>query len=244
MQATSLFELVRCCDPCLKKAKVKQEKQIIEESIKKKKMAEINQNVNPAEVSKRQSNISSHQNMQQMRHKQKMMQQAIAIEKGEVKEKEEVMDKKTQNLITSNVNEVMKNWTENQYVLPQINKLSWQADKDVSQCNKCSSEFTDTNRRHHCRACGKIYCDDCSPFVGVPLGISLGDTSGPVDDSSHFRVCEACVRKHVTLHKIEMHKEQVKQEKIAIEIERRREEWEKNQLIEQEKQKSKWTNLT
>ncbi|XP_030587105.1 FYVE, RhoGEF and PH domain-containing protein 6-like [Archocentrus centrarchus] len=38
----------------------------------------------------------------------------------------------------------------------------WIPDKRVSMCMICTSKFTQTWRRHHCRACGKIVCQSCS----------------------------------------------------------------------------------
>ena len=34
----------------------------------------------------------------------------------------------------------------------------WLRDEAVDKCMKCSVEFTFTERKHHCRNCGKIYC--------------------------------------------------------------------------------------
>ena len=38
----------------------------------------------------------------------------------------------------------------------------WHKDDDYTNCELCNKEFTFINRRHHCRNCGKIICDDCS----------------------------------------------------------------------------------
>ncbi|CAM9842929.1 unnamed protein product, partial [Choristocarpus tenellus] len=29
-------------------------------------------------------------------------------------------------------------------------------------CSVCRSEFSMVKRRHHCRFCGRVVCDDCS----------------------------------------------------------------------------------
>ena len=34
----------------------------------------------------------------------------------------------------------------------------WLRDEAVDKCMKCSVEFTFTERKHHCRDCGKIFC--------------------------------------------------------------------------------------
>eukprot|EP01121_Diplochlamys_sp_Union-15-3_P022406 TRINITY_DN9527_c0_g1_i1.p1 TRINITY_DN9527_c0_g1~~TRINITY_DN9527_c0_g1_i1.p1 ORF type:complete len:330 (-),score=63.79 TRINITY_DN9527_c0_g1_i1:28-1017(-) len=39
---------------------------------------------------------------------------------------------------------------------------TWVADASVSACELCKSSFTLFNRRHHCRACGHIFCGTCT----------------------------------------------------------------------------------
>ncbi|XP_015674042.1 zinc finger FYVE domain-containing protein 16 [Protobothrops mucrosquamatus] len=38
---------------------------------------------------------------------------------------------------------------------------SWVPDLEASKCMNCQAKFTFTKRRHHCRACGKIFCAPC-----------------------------------------------------------------------------------
>ena len=38
----------------------------------------------------------------------------------------------------------------------------WVPDERVTKCQLCHTAFTFTKRRHHCRACGKAVCGDCS----------------------------------------------------------------------------------
>ncbi|KAJ1372634.1 hypothetical protein KIN20_034835 [Parelaphostrongylus tenuis] len=57
---------------------------------------------------------------------------------------------------------------------------------DGSECFRCRSEFSLFNRKHHCRACGQIFCDRCSTKE-IPLpqfGIE-----------KEVRVCDACYEK-------------------------------------------------
>ncbi|KAM4528566.1 zinc finger FYVE domain-containing protein 16 [Odontesthes bonariensis] len=38
---------------------------------------------------------------------------------------------------------------------------AWVPDADAPNCMNCYQKFTFTKRRHHCRACGKVYCAVC-----------------------------------------------------------------------------------
>ncbi|CAJ0929042.1 unnamed protein product, partial [Mesorhabditis belari] len=57
----------------------------------------------------------------------------------------------------------------------------WQKDGEVAECNACQLTFTMAKRKHHCRACGRIFCSTCSSGR-----IRLPSSSQPV------RVCSAC----------------------------------------------------
>mmetsp|Transcript_12572 Transcript_12572/g.18486 ORF Transcript_12572/g.18486 Transcript_12572/m.18486 type:complete len:514 (+) Transcript_12572:256-1797(+) len=38
----------------------------------------------------------------------------------------------------------------------------WEFDDNQPYCANCACEFTPLNRKHHCRFCGRIFCNDCS----------------------------------------------------------------------------------
>lgn len=51
-----------------------------------------------------------------------------------------------------------------QYVVPR-----WQPDSEVSNCPICGRQFTWLFRRHHCRKCGRVVCNECSPHrITIP----------------------------------------------------------------------------
>ncbi|KAK3882102.1 hypothetical protein Pcinc_013508 [Petrolisthes cinctipes] len=54
---------------------------------------------------------------------------------------------------------------------------------DGECCHRCRSQFTMIRRKHHCRACGQVFCGDCSgKFSTIPkFGIER-----------EVRVCESC----------------------------------------------------
>lgn len=45
-----------------------------------------------------------------------------------------------------------------------IDNSIWTDDISVNSCNNCKDDFTFFNRRHHCRLCGKIFCNNCCNF--------------------------------------------------------------------------------
>ncbi|CAB3996542.1 Fgd6 [Paramuricea clavata] len=58
----------------------------------------------------------------------------------------------------------------------------WIPDVRVTMCMVCTDDFTVTNRRHHCRACGKVICGSCSSN-SAPLAYLNDETA---------RVCDVC----------------------------------------------------
>ncbi|XP_057697828.1 zinc finger FYVE domain-containing protein 9 [Corythoichthys intestinalis] len=64
----------------------------------------------------------------------------------------------------------------------------WIPDAEAHVCMKCGIKFTFTKRRHHCRACGKVFCALCS---GLKFRLSHLD-------GKEGRVCVSC---HSTLIK-------------------------------------------
>jgi hypothetical protein len=61
---------------------------------------------------------------------------------------------------------------------------AWVSDDLAPVCMKCASKFSITRRRHHCRACGKVFCSTCC-WQKVKL---------IHDDSKEDRACNDCVK--------------------------------------------------
>ena len=65
----------------------------------------------------------------------------------------------------------------------RTHRASWEADSKSISCKLCTSKFSFSTRRHHCRACGGVFCRNCTAHR-VPLpqyGISC-----------LMRVCSTC----------------------------------------------------
>eukprot|EP00474_Spongospora_subterranea_P009218 CRZ09676.1 hypothetical protein [Spongospora subterranea] len=70
-------------------------------------------------------------------------------------------------------------------------------ERDSPCCSHCATAFSLGNGRHHCRSCGDVVCQVCSPYTGY-----LPQLGYPADIEQ--RVCRLCAAKPftVTLHEM------------------------------------------
>jgi hypothetical protein len=74
------------------------------------------------------------------------------------------------------------------FKIPTKDNVVWEKDALVDKCRRCRATFNLLQRRkHHCRACGKIFCDACSHYKANILGYL-----------SAQRVCRSCFKKFGT----------------------------------------------
>lgn len=70
----------------------------------------------------------------------------------------------------------------------------WVSDENATNCYSCSSEFSITLSKHHCRKCGQVYCNSCSRYKGlIPRDEAVQrpiSTSGPASYLTSFIVSE------------------------------------------------------
>jgi hypothetical protein len=66
----------------------------------------------------------------------------------------------------------------------------WDSDS-INACKLCQSEFTLLNRRHHCRACGKLICGGCSKSKTLKY-VSIGESLFDGEKRKEKRVCTPC----------------------------------------------------
>ena len=65
----------------------------------------------------------------------------------------------------------------------------WIQDTEVDICMDCHDQkFSITNRRHHCRCCGRVICSNCSKNR-IPI------TSGYSSPKDPVRVCDSCYQR-------------------------------------------------
>ena len=63
------------------------------------------------------------------------------------------------------------------------NQSHWVSDLSASECTGCAVPFTVFVRRHHCRACGGVFCSACSTQRSAVLRVGERDA---------VRVCDVC----------------------------------------------------
>ncbi|KAL3049470.1 zinc finger FYVE domain-containing protein 21 isoform X2 [Trematomus bernacchii] len=50
-----------------------------------------------------------------------------------------------------------------------LNEPQWVPDKECARCMQCDTKFDFIRRKHHCRRCGRCFCDKCcSKKVALP----------------------------------------------------------------------------
>lgn len=63
----------------------------------------------------------------------------------------------------------------------------WIKDESASKCFNCQVDFTLLNRKHHCRNCGNIFCNECTPYrKEIPITWNHQNEQGSV------RLCKDC----------------------------------------------------
>jgi len=81
------------------------------------------------------------------------------------------------NEISIEVTDYQTEWnelTESEKTLGLIAPI-WMPDSETDVCLKCSNKFSLLNRRHHCRACGLIFCSKCCNLkILLPCHNSVG----------------------------------------------------------------------
>ncbi|CAF3510717.1 unnamed protein product [Rotaria socialis] len=68
-------------------------------------------------------------------------------------------------------------------VADQVAPSYWVPNKDVHECSTCKLVFGSDHSKHHCRACGHVFCDTCTMHRRVVAWI---------DTEKAVRVCDKC----------------------------------------------------
>ncbi|KAF9036366.1 FYVE zinc finger-domain-containing protein [Panaeolus papilionaceus] len=95
---------------------------------------------------------------------------------------------------------------KNEHLALLLRPELWTPDSEASVCENvyCAEPFTLFNRRHHCRKCGGIFCDNCSfkktnlldasklPFLQLPRNTPIATFDSPRSRVINCRVCNDC----------------------------------------------------
>ncbi|CAF0880494.1 unnamed protein product [Brachionus calyciflorus] len=110
-------------------------------------------------------------------------------------ETDNFVDTQPSTSVTIEVTDYKTEWeqlTNNEKVLG-LEAPVWLPDSEAENCMKCDIKFTFRKRRHHCRACGLIFCSDCC-YQKLPLPYKLNNNSIDVNEQKKeiSRVCTIC----------------------------------------------------
>jgi len=83
------------------------------------------------------------------------------------------------------------------FVTGPPSKNHWKPDSEVSCCADCNRPFTLIFRRHHCRRCGDIFCNQCTSFTA-----RLDQDCRFNPKGIESRICRKCNDERVSLKKI------------------------------------------
>jgi len=75
--------------------------------------------------------------------------------------------------------------------LDKPGRENWVPDDTVTNCKACQKAFGVWARKHHCRFCGQIFCDECSKWEAVFVPESRRGEPGYI--AKPKRVCEHCL---------------------------------------------------
>jgi len=73
--------------------------------------------------------------------------------------------------------------TESEVALSMV-PAEWENDREIKVCGNCEKSFSLARRKHHCRCCGRIFCNECSPHRDeLPLAFEVKGLQ---------RTCDSC----------------------------------------------------
>ena len=98
-----------------------------------------------------------------------------------------------------------KNNKSTSMTIPQRKPSIWIPNEKISKCFNCKTEFTTWNRKHHCRSCGRIFCNEClkwysekSDYITSATPPQQNYLQSFFNDKKQIRTCEECNKYHNT----------------------------------------------
>ena len=56
---------------------------------------------------------------------------------------------------------IEKKQIKNELCIPKMTPSIWIPAKNIKKCFDCKKNFSMWTRKHHCRICGRIFCNNC-----------------------------------------------------------------------------------
>lgn len=73
---------------------------------------------------------------------------------------------------------------------------------DGKKCHRCRDDFTFTNRKHHCRNCGQVFCGQCTskqcplPKFGIEKDVSIETEKIIIELKTYIKRCSISFAVH------------------------------------------------
>lgn len=88
-------------------------------------------------------------------------------------------------------------------IQPRI-PTAWIPDERVKRCFACNASFSLLRRKHHCRSCGRVFCDSCTSYrERMPSYFQHDGPSPQRQDMQIHRMCARCASTSKSALKVE-----------------------------------------
>ena len=95
--------------------------------------------------------------------------------------------------------------------IPKTTPIMWIPSENVTNCYNCGTTFSFLNRKHHCRMCGRVFCNNCSSHRSKIPSI-INNSLSPHDYVSYFsweseekRLCKQCYQNIIFINKSKLY---------------------------------------
>jgi len=206
VQGLSGGELHRCCEKCLMKSWKKYLKDAKKKE--KQKMSMKQQNVEGQQAKKKDSTFQGQQQMMLMQQRQGLASEQLT----QIADSNPEGQRRVLPAMSEVVAKKMEDWQSFTVPITVLPEFEWVAAEDQPTCADCDLKVWDASRarHHHCRCCGEVFCDECSPLLGFEANSD--------SRSAELRCCRFCVADYFVKEEQETQAREVRLKGVASEL--------------------------
>jgi hypothetical protein len=179
----------------------------------KQKMSMKQQNVQGGQVGDKKKKDSLFQGQQQMKLMQqrqgKASEQLAQIEDSNPEGKRRVLPE-----MSALIEKKMEDWQSITIPITSLPEFDWVKAETHPTCADCDLQVWDASfahvRHHHCRACGEVFCGDCSPQIAFEATSDSG--------AAEIRCCRFCVADYLVKQEAELQARETRLAGVSAEL--------------------------